>query len=109
MNTLEEFLERQKDFHTNVKHKMLRDLNEKSNKYGVWKYEDGFFSLHDKEHNIVFILKGDFEPYVFNTLVALPSVSYPTEESVYSVDDVSLLIEDLIEQYNVEDQNGTHD
>ena len=103
MNVLEEFLERQKDFHTKVKYEILRDLNDKCSNRGTWKYEDGIFILHDKTNACIFILKGDFEPYVFNTLVSLPTTGYPTEENVYGIEDVGMIVEDLIEQYKVED------
>lgn len=98
LNTLQEFLNRQKDFHTNVKHKMLRDLNEKAGKHGTWKYDDGFFYMMAENPKVMLILQPEFEPYVFQTLAALPEKGWPTETSVYSFDDVAMLVEDLIEE-----------
>ena len=98
LNSLQEFLERQKDFHTNVKHKMLRDLNEKAGKYGQWKYDDGFFYLLSENPRIMLILQSDFEPYVFQTLAVLPENGWPTETAVYGYDDIAELVDSLIEE-----------
>ena len=98
LNTLQEFLERQKDFHTNVKHKMLRDLNEKSGQHGQWKYDDGFFYMIAENPKIMLILQSDFEPYVFQTLAALPENGWPTETAVYGYDDIATLVDDLINE-----------
>lgn len=106
LNTLQEFLERQKDFHTNVKHKMLRDLNEKCNKYGTWKYDDGFFYMMVENPKAMVILQPEFEPYVFQTLAVLPENGWPTETSVYSFDDVAVLIDDLIEETKDEEDTN---
>ena len=98
LNTLQEFLERQKDFHTNVKHTMLRDLNEKAGKHGQWKYDDGFFYLMVNKPKCMVILQPDFEPYVFQTLAILPEQGWPTETAVYGNDDIAQLVDDLIEE-----------
>jgi hypothetical protein len=109
LNTLQEFLERQKDFHTNVKHKMLRDLNEKSGKYGTWKYDDGFFYVVTENPKVMLILKGDFEPYVFDTLAALPEQGWPTETTIYGYDDISQLVDNLIEETKDEEETNELD
>lgn len=110
LNTLQEFLERQKDFHTNVKHKMLRDLNEKAGKHGTWKYDDGFFYLMAKEPKLMVILQPEFEPYVFQTLAVLPENGWPVEMAVYSHDDIGTLIEDLIDESQYGDEtNDLHE
>ena len=104
LNTLQEFLERQKDFHTNVKHKMLRDLNEKSGKHGQWKYDDGFFYMLVKEPKCMVILQPEFEPYVFQTLAVLPEQGWPTETAVYGYDDVATLVDSLLLETNDEEE-----
>ena len=106
LNTLQEFLERQKDFHTNVKHKMLRDLNEKAGKHGAWKYDDGFFYMTAENPKVMLILKGDFEPYVFDTLAALPEQGWPTETTIYGYDDLADLVESLIDETKDEEDTN---
>ena len=106
LNTLQEFLERQKDFHTNVKHIMLRDLNEKAGKHGTWKYDDGFFYMTVENPKVMFIRKGEFEPYVFDAIAALPENGWPVESSVYGYEDIPTLIDSLIDETKDEEDTN---
>lgn len=108
LNTLQEFLERQKDFHTNVKHIMLRDLNEKAGKHGTWKYDDGFFYLTVNEPRCMVIIKTEFEPYVFDTMAVLPEKGWPTESTIYRTEDIHILMEDLINE-TIDEQEETNE
>ena len=71
MDFLEAFLERRKDFNDKVKNEILTELNSHCSNVGIWDYEDGVYIAHSVILDRLFILKGNFEPYVFDCLAVL--------------------------------------
>lgn len=103
MNFKQEFYKRKEEFHSKVKGEILSQLNESCNKIegwdGTWFYEDGYFTADSIKFDTVFIIRGDFESYVFDVLVTLPAVGHPTEQMVYGIEDVAGIVENEI--YNL--------
>ena len=58
-----------------------------------------------KEPKCMVILQPEFEPYVFQTLAVLPEQGWPTETSVYGLDDVATLIDSLLLETNDEEES----
>jgi hypothetical protein len=101
MNNFRELFDTRKlDFHRKVKKEMLDQLNELSGnltRFG-WQYEDGYFYCNAKEKDVLFILKSDFEPYLFDSLAVLPAVGHPMEYEMSGVQQVVESLQDLIDQ-----------
>ena len=97
INFKKEFINRKQEFHSKVKDQIITDLNvsccEIEGWDSFWSYADGCFIADSLKFGAIFLLRGDFEPYVFDTLAVLPEVGYPAEYSVSGVDDVPTIIE----------------
>ena len=101
MNFRQEFYNRKQEFHSKVKDEMLKILNESCSSIkewdANWSYEDGYFIADSSKHNTIFMLRGDFESYIFDALVTLPAAGHPTEQMVCGYEDVASIIENEIE------------
>ena len=108
MNFKQEFYNRKEEFYSKVKDQILSGLNGSCNKIkdwdATWSFQDGYFIADSTKYDTLFMLRGDFESYIFDTLVTLPAVGHPTEQMVYGYDDVAGIIEnELFHQLDEED------
>lgn len=107
MNFKQEFYNRKEEFHSKIKPKFLKELNESCNKIkdwdAAWFYDDGYFIADSQKFDTVFMIRGDFESYIFDVLVTLPAVGHPTEQMVYGVEDVAGIINDEL-YYKTEEE-----
>lgn len=103
MNFKQEFYNRKEEFHSKVKDRILSGLNGSCNKIkdwdATWSFQDGYFIADSTKYDTLFMLRGDFESYIFDTLVTLPAVGHPTEQMVYGIEDVAGIVENEI--YNL--------
>jgi hypothetical protein len=105
MNFKEAFLKRREEFiNGKKKEAMLLELNEYSknieNWDADWTYQDGYFIADSSRHGMLFVLSGFFEPYIFDTLVALPTSGYATEYNVLNAEEAVNIISDLLYKSN---------
>ena len=108
MNFKQEFYNRKEEFYSKVKDQILSDLNKSCTKIkdwdATWSFQDGYFIADSTKYDTLFMLRGDFESYIFDTLVTLPAVGHPTEQMVYGYDDVAAIIEnEIFHQLDEED------
>jgi hypothetical protein len=101
MNFKQEFYNRKEEFYSKVKDEMFKVLNESCASIkdwdATWSYQDGYFIADSAKHDTLFILRGDFESYIFDVLVTLPATGHPTEQMVYGYEDVAGIIENEID------------
>ena len=100
MNFKQEFYNRQEEFHSKVKGEILSGLNESCKSIkdwdATWTYQDGYFIADSQKFDSIFMLRGDFESYIFDVLVKLPALGHPIEQMVYGVEDVAGIIENEV-------------